>query len=483
MRTTLLMIPLLAVTACGSEDPGQSANTQSTEAGNTAADTNTGLAAAQAGPNNAAGADQGTKVNANEVMDNTSITSGQQPLIASRGQGPKYTPKRTPEFRFESGGPILDEQLSEFYVEMECTVDGEDVGTIVIDLWPESAPITVRNFLRYCDEGFYDGLAFHRIAREFMLQGGDPNGNGSGDGPHGSIPAEFSDDPARDHGYGVLSMARGNERDSASSQFFLCCAESPDVWNLDGNYASFGKVVSGVTAIEAMASVPVGGPQRTSPMRAVKMKKVTVKRGELPSTNEVVERPKADIGDEPEIITIQHVLISFQGTGVPDVTRSQAEAEALAKEILAKAKAGEDFTSLVMQYSDDSGLDEKDDLPGSYAMANTGRLDPAIAKAQFREMMTFQKALQEAQQKKVAELRPLFDAKKITMEEAQGQLDEFMKAEQKRLMPAIEQVYRRGEMMSGFGDVGFSLKVGEVGMASYSPRASKFGWHIIRRAK
>jgi peptidyl-prolyl cis-trans isomerase B (cyclophilin B) len=482
MRTTLLMIPLLAVTACGSEDPGHSAASHSNEAADPAAVPSTGTEGTQtADP--VASNDSAPAVDANQVLGDKSITTGQTPLIASTNQGPKYTPKREPQFHFESGGPILDAQLSEFYVEMQCSVDGKDVGTLVIDFWPEAAPITVRNFLRYCDEGFYDGLAFHRIAREFMLQGGDPKGNGSGEGPHGNIPAEFSADPARDHGYGVLSMARGNDRNSASSQFFLCCAESPDVWNLDGKYASFGQVVSGVASIEAMANVPVGGPQRTSPMRAVKMEKVVVKRGELPTTDEVIERPKADIGDEPEMITIQHVLISFEGAGVRGVTRGQAEAEALAKQILEKAKAGEDFTSLVMEYSDDSGLDEKDDLPGSYAMANTGRLNPAIAKAQFRQMSTFQKTFSVSRDAKIAELTPLFQAKKITQEEAQKILDEFLMAEQKRLMPQDDQVYRRGEMMPGFGDVGFSLKVGEVGMASYSPRSSKYGWHIIRRAK
>ena len=111
--------------------------------------------------------------------------------------------------------------------------------------------------------GFYDGLTFHRIIRSFMVQGGDPTGTGMGNGPYGTILAEFSDAPERAHGYGVLSMARmGNDENSASCQFFICCDEGPSVWGLDGNYASFGGVTSGLAALEALASKREHLPRR-----------------------------------------------------------------------------------------------------------------------------------------------------------------------------------------------------------------------------
>ena len=94
------------------------------------------------------------------------------PVPASNPAEP-WTPKREPKFNFEPGGPIADDALANYWVEMSCTVGGEDVGKMSFEFWPEKAPITVRNFLRYCDEGFYDSLGFHRVVRDFMIQGGD----------------------------------------------------------------------------------------------------------------------------------------------------------------------------------------------------------------------------------------------------------------------------------------------------------------------
>ena len=107
------------------------------------------------------------------------------------------------------------------------------------EMWPEAAPNTVRRFLRHCDEGFYDGLTFHRVIAGFMAQGGDPNGDGTG-GSGQNIPAEFSAEP---HGRGTASMARSGHPDSADSQFFITFAKTP---YLDGKYTVWGRVTEGM---------------------------------------------------------------------------------------------------------------------------------------------------------------------------------------------------------------------------------------------
>ena len=168
---------------------------------------------------------------------------------------------------FASAEEVPDAELGDHYVTLECAIDGEALAPMTFEMWPEHAPGTVRNFLRLCDEGFYDGKTFHRVLRDFMVQGGCPLGTGTGDSPHGTIRAEFSDDPARAHRYGVLSMARSPLPDSASCQFFVICHEGPSAWGLDGQYASFGRMTAGVEALEALASVDVvmgsdGAPSR-----------------------------------------------------------------------------------------------------------------------------------------------------------------------------------------------------------------------------
>ena len=154
----------------------------------------------------------------------------------------------------------------------------EGFGAMEIELYPESAPITVENFLSYVRDGFYDGLTFHRIYRGFMIQGGDPTGTGMGDGKLKKIKGEFrSNGVANDisHERGVISMARTNVKDSASSQFFICHA---DAKFLDGEYAAFGKVTDGYDVLDAVADVPVVyGPsgEKTTPMTPVVIKSVT----------------------------------------------------------------------------------------------------------------------------------------------------------------------------------------------------------------
>ncbi len=136
-------------------------------------------------------------------------------------------------------------------------IDVANYGTITAELYGETAPITVENFLKLVNEGFYDGLTFHRIISGFMIQGGDPNGNGTG-GSDQNIKGEFAANGVENpisHTRGVLSMARSNDPDSASSQFFIMHADAD---YLDGQYAAFGKVLSGIEVVDAICeSTPV----------------------------------------------------------------------------------------------------------------------------------------------------------------------------------------------------------------------------------
>ena len=132
----------------------------------------------------------------------------------------------------------------------EITV--RDYGTIKLELDEGSAPITVANFVKLAQEGFYDGLTFHRIMDGFMIQGGDPEGNGTG-GSGETIKGEFRQNGvpnAISHVKGVISMARANDPDSASSQFFITVA---DATFLDGAYAAFGRVTEGMEIAEQIA--------------------------------------------------------------------------------------------------------------------------------------------------------------------------------------------------------------------------------------
>lgn len=136
-------------------------------------------------------------------------------------------------------------------------IDVQDYGAITAELYADVAPITVANFLELVDSGFYDGLTFHRIISGFMIQGGDPLGNGTG-GSEKTIKGEFSQNGVKNdlkHVRGVLSMARSSNPDSASSQFFIM---HQDASHLDGSYAAFGKVISGMEVVDAIcANTPV----------------------------------------------------------------------------------------------------------------------------------------------------------------------------------------------------------------------------------
>lgn len=132
----------------------------------------------------------------------------------------------------------------------------ENGKKIEIELYPEIAPITCDNFTKLVEDGFYDGLIFHRVIRGFMIQGGCPHGTGRG-GPGYTIKGEFSANGVKNdlkHTRGVVSMARAADPDSAGSQFFIMHADAP---HLDGQYAAFGKVVSGMDAVDEIAETAV----------------------------------------------------------------------------------------------------------------------------------------------------------------------------------------------------------------------------------
>ena len=134
------------------------------------------------------------------------------------------------------------------------TIQMKDSGLMKAELYPEIAPITVKNFVDLAAKGFYNGLIFHRVIPGFMIQGGDPQGTGMG-GPGYTIKGEFSANGVRNdlkHTRGVLSMARAYDPDSAGSQFFIMHENSP---HLDGQYAAFGKVIEGIEVVDKIASV------------------------------------------------------------------------------------------------------------------------------------------------------------------------------------------------------------------------------------
>ena len=142
----------------------------------------------------------------------------------------------------------------------EVAVIKTNEGKMVVEFWTDAAPNTIENFKKLARQGFYDGTVFHRIVKEFMIQGGDPNSKdpakensyGQG-GPGYNIKAEFNN---HSHDRGVVSMARGPDPDSAGSQFFVCLAP---VRRLDGQYTTFGKLIKGDDVLDKIGNTPVEG--------------------------------------------------------------------------------------------------------------------------------------------------------------------------------------------------------------------------------
>jgi peptidyl-prolyl cis-trans isomerase B (cyclophilin B) len=163
----------------------------------------------------------------------------------------------------------------------------ESGDVIKAELYPETAPNTVRNFISLINKNFYDGKIFHRVIKDFMIQGGCPMGNGTG-GPGYSIKGEFTRNGFKNdlkHTEGVLSMARAMSFDSAGSQFFIMHKTSP---HLDCQYAAFGKVIEGMDVVDKIAESKTDYMDR--PVEEVKLKKVTVDTfGERYEEPEVIE--------------------------------------------------------------------------------------------------------------------------------------------------------------------------------------------------
>ena len=163
-----------------------------------------------------------------------------------------------------------------------ATITMKDGGVIELELYPEIAPESVKNFISLANSGFYDGLIFHRVIAGFMIQGGDPDGRGTG-GPGYSIKGEFSANGVKNdlsHLRGVISMARAQAFDSAGSQFFICHADSQF---LDGQYAAFGKVTSGLDVVDRIAKTTTDSrdkPYKDQIMETVRVETWGVEYGE-----------------------------------------------------------------------------------------------------------------------------------------------------------------------------------------------------------
>ena len=171
-------------------------------------------------------------------------------FVVTGCQKQEETPKKSEQKKTEASEELLS---GTHHAEIQV----KDYGTITVELDADTAPITVTNFVNLAKDGFYDNLTFHRIMDGFMIQGGDPNGNGTG-GADQTIKGEFSSNGVENeisHTRGTISMARAQDPDSASSQFFIVQEDSD---YLDGNYAAFGDVTSGMEIVDQICKdVPV----------------------------------------------------------------------------------------------------------------------------------------------------------------------------------------------------------------------------------
>ena len=186
-------------------------------------------------------------------------------MVSVSAQEPKTENKTAPEKKADSKEPSVPASAKE--VAVMKTSEGE----MVFEFWPEVAPKTVANFKKLARDGFYDGTAFHRIIKGFMIQGGDPNTKdpakedhyGQG-GPGYSIPAEFND---RSHQFGVISMARSSDPNSAGSQFFICNGNASQ---LDRKYTAFGKLIKGDDVLKKISDTAVSPNQFGEPSKPTK---------------------------------------------------------------------------------------------------------------------------------------------------------------------------------------------------------------------
>ena len=184
----------------------------------------------------------------------TSGKTGEEPAAAGSESTEGEPAKENAPVTEEPKNPEEEPTVNNYPI---ATITMKDGGVMKLELYPDVAPNTVKNFISLANSGFYDGLTFHRIIAGFMIQGGDPDGMGSG-GPGYSIKGEFASNGFKNdlkHTRGVISMARTMVPDSAGSQFFIMHADAP---HLDGEYAAFGMLTEGFDVLDKIASVKTG---------------------------------------------------------------------------------------------------------------------------------------------------------------------------------------------------------------------------------
>ena len=198
------------------------------------------------------------------------------------GQGESNTP-------VPSSDAMTSEEVQAIGTKPIVTMVIKDYGTITLELYPEMAPNTVNNFITLANDGFYDGLTFHRVIPGFMIQGGDPDGIGSG-GPGYSIAGEFAtngfEQNTLSHTKGIISMARTNMPDTAGSQFFIMSADGT---HLDGQYAAFGQVTSGIETVEAIEKIKTDSSDKPLEDVVIESIRVDTNGVEVPVVVKVIE--------------------------------------------------------------------------------------------------------------------------------------------------------------------------------------------------
>ncbi len=219
------------------------------------------------------GCENNTNENTTEVSNSSETSTNEE--NSSNNEKPTQTDNNADENTGESSNLLGDSSATELDLSTHpiATMTIKDMGNIEILLLPEIAPNTVNNFISLAQNDFYNGLIFHRVIKDFMIQGGDPTGTGTG-GPKYSIKGEFTmnnfDNPLS-HTSGVISMARSNHPDSAGSQFFIVHKDS---LFLDGQYAGFGVVIDGMDIVDKIAETPTGANDR--PTNDVIIESVTI---------------------------------------------------------------------------------------------------------------------------------------------------------------------------------------------------------------
>ena len=230
------------------------------------------------------------------------------------------------------------EALYEKTIDIELSI--KDFGTIKLELYPDLAPITVDNFVSLARDGFYDGLTFHRIIENFMIQGGDPEGTGMG-GSDTKIKGEFSSNGIYNplsHERGVISMARSNTPNSASSQFFIVHKDSV---HLDGDYAAFGRVTEGIEVVDAIAALDTNGSD--APLQdviidyVIVLTEVTEEETDTDkeeSTEESAPDTSAPTDESIPADTETGEIVPTESEGTSDETAAKNEYEKLEPEIM-----------------------------------------------------------------------------------------------------------------------------------------------------